>query len=325
MRTHLSLLFVALGFLTAGTVHAEAYPGLQNSSAPYRVVNPDAKASANPYVVKLADGGEPLPDRMVNVSSTKPMAFAEAMKLVLMDTGITVVFSGDGAQALAERTMTSVKFSGQLAAVIGSAAQAGGASYIYRDGIVRFLSTRPYVLNYPDPSDTQYLSDLIRRSGGVVVVATAGRNEILFNADDAVKQRVVEQLRDLHALKREPSRLAAARVVVAPADAPAVTSAPSPVPVAGSAGSQIVRPEVKVTNGKATITWKGEGTDLVRQMALATGAVFSGIEGKPRPLMVDIRMVDKPLRAALEIIGNAFGEHADLVVKNGKAYSLRFK
>lgn len=80
---------------------------------------------------------------------------------------------------------------------------------------------------------------------------------------------------------------------------------------------------VRIADGRATVRWDGDATDLVRQIAAAAGAVYGGTRGNPRPLRIRVSVSDKPLLAALEAIGAAMGSSADLVV-SGNRYLVAF-
>lgn len=307
-------------FVAANVLAAQPLPGLRSpAGAVYRVVNPEAQEAASPYVVVPMEVSDPLPARDVRLSITKPMTFAEVVGMILVDTNIAVAFAGDAGQQVAQRQVASMKLSGQLRGVLDSAVQAIGIQYTYRDGVIRFHVGKPFVLGYQDAEETEYLTDLVKRGGGSVMKAIAERREIYFSGDYAAYRKIQADLQNLQTLKREPSRNLASRLTLAPVQGnPSLKQEPQAAP-------QVFVPIVKVVDGKATINWqKGEAAELIRQLAVAAGASFEGIEGAPQPLPITVNVTDKPLMDALKAVGDAMGDKADLVVR-GKQYLVKYR
>lgn len=331
--------YFALG-LTAlcGAVAANPLPGLSNqTSANYRVVVTETQQTSA-YSVMPLDEGEALPDIPVNLVIEKPIRFADAVKLMLVDTSISISFSGDLAQAIGGRELTAVKLSGQLKAVISSLASDQGISYHYREGALQFVADRPYVLRFQDAGEAPELEEQIRKLGGKIMSSQAERKEILFSARLHTYRRIKNAMKDRSELARNPSQKFVAKTVLAPvvqAQAPSPLGGALPKPMASQSSPESAAVPatkaplmpagnvVKAEAGNLTVKWKGDAVALVQNLAQATGKQFGGIEGKERGLMVDVTVQNKPLRPAFEQIGAALGASATLVVRS-KELVLRF-
>lgn len=312
MQKRPCVLPVILVALWADGAHAQL-AGDQRSAqgAVYRVVPAESDA-VTPFLVKPVDAGEALPAKMVRLTVGEPTRFEDLVVRVLEGTGIQAVFVGD--DALWRRRLSDVKFSGRIAGVLTTLSQAVGAQYSYRDNVVRFIPKRTFSVSFADAEEGRYLPSLVQKAGGVVVSTDDTRREILFSAEPAALSRIKGELAGLTALKRDPGRQAAARNLVLPVRPAGVVST-------GQGGG--MEAVVRVADGHATVRWDGDATDLVRQLAAAAGAIYGGTRGTPRPLRIQVSVSDKPLLTALEAIGVAMGNSADLVV-SGNRYLVAF-
>lgn len=299
--------------LTAAGQAAAQLAGDQRSlqGAVYRVV-PAESDGVTPFMVKPVDAGDPLPHTQVRLAIGEPTRFEDIVLRVLEGSNIQAVFVGEESQS--RRMLSDVKLSGRLPAVMATLAQAIGAQYVYRDGTVRFVPKRTYAVAFADADEGRYLPSLVRRAGGVVVNVDETRREMLFTAEQSSLGRIKTELAGLTALKHDPGRQAAARNLVLPVRPAGLVSG-------GEGGG--MEAVVRIADGRATVRWDGDATDLVRQIAAAAGAVYGGTRGNPRPLRIRVSVSDKPLLAALEAIGAAMGSSADLVV-SGNRYLVAF-
>lgn len=268
----------------------------------YRVVNVDSNRSAAAYDIKPVETGDPFPAIHVDVDIAKPISLTEAVNAVLKDTDLSASFVGVG--SVASHTMDGIRVSGDLKAVLETIAQSAGLQILYRDSVARFTTSRSYVLAFAEASDLTYVTGLIRKNGGVVATAPKGRNEVIFSSGYANMRRLRSDLDGFYALKRDPTQKLSARSILVPERVIAASSA--------------MQPMVRVSGGMATARWRGEVTELLRQLAAASNSVYAGTEGRPRAIRVEIDIAGKTVIQTLEIIGNALGDQADLIVKGNK-------